>query len=137
MEHWHLYHHPVCRGQIHAVADTFAIIDDIAVSEHHAFGESGSAGGVLHVADVIRTHHQRATMDLLHRDALGKGQGLLPTEAAGLGRGTVDDMPQEWQTLAVQRLHRIGCFQFGAQFRHYAAVIAVSIAVDHDQRMRI
>ncbi len=59
VEHGHLDHHPVCSGQIHAVANGLAVVHHVVVGEHNAFGETGSAGGVLHVADVMLVDRAR------------------------------------------------------------------------------
>ena len=58
---------PVGGGKIHTVADAFAVVDDIVVRQHDTLGESGCAGGVLHVADVVFVDGCGAAVYLLIR----------------------------------------------------------------------
>ena len=48
-------HHaePVLFGELHAVADALAVVEDVVVGEHHPLGEAGGAGGVLHIDDLV------------------------------------------------------------------------------------
>ena len=49
------HHHAelVVLGELHAVADALAVVEDIVVAQHHPFGEAGGAGGVLHIDDLV------------------------------------------------------------------------------------
>ena len=59
MEHRHLHHHSIRRGKIHSVADRLAVVDDVVVGQHNAFGKARGARRVLHVANVVLIHSRR------------------------------------------------------------------------------
>ena len=44
---------PVLLGELHALADVEAVVDDVVVGEHDPLGKAGGAGGVLHVDDFV------------------------------------------------------------------------------------
>lgn len=82
VEHRHLDHHPVGGGKIHTVADGLAVVDHIVMGQHDSFWEAGSAGGILHIADVVLIDGGGPAVDLLHGNLGGKVHGLLPGVAA-------------------------------------------------------
>ena len=53
VEERHRYAQLVLRGELHAVADGFAVVDYVVVGQHNAFRETGGAGSVLHVDYVV------------------------------------------------------------------------------------
>ena len=65
VEHGHQDHHTIRSGQIHAIADGFTVVHDIAVCQHNALGETGGTGGVLHVAHIIGLHQRSAATHFL------------------------------------------------------------------------
>ena len=133
VEHGHLDHHPVCGGQIHVVPDILAVVDHVVVGEHDALGEAGGAGGVLHVGHVVEAHIGGPAADLLGGDPAGEGHGFLPGQAPGLPVAHGDDIAQEGQALAVERLPRLGGLKLGAELGDDLRVVAVPVALDHHQ----
>ena len=102
VEHRHLDHHPVGRGQIHPVADALAVVDDVVVRQHDALREARRAGGVLHVAHVVRPHARGHAQDLFARDQVGPVHRLVEGQAARHPEADGDDAAQERQLAAVQ-----------------------------------
>ena len=137
VEHGHVDHEAVCGGQAHAVADALAVVHDVAVREHDALGESCSAGGVLHVADVVGANIGGHALDLLQRHELGALHGLIEGEAAGHLEADGHDVAQEGKLLAVQLLAGFGLGDLGAQLIDDLAVVGIQGALDHDERVRV
>ena len=133
VEHGHLDHHAVGGGQVHAVADHLAVVDDVVVGQHHALGEAGGAGGVLHVAHVVDIHGGGHAADLLHGRAGRVLQGLLPGHGAGHAEAHGNHVSQERQALAVQRLTGLVAGQLRAQLAHDLLIVGIAVALDHHQ----
>ena len=98
VEHRHLNHHAVSGGEIHAVPNVFTVVDDIIVAQHDAFGETRSAGSVLHVADVVLVQRAFAAIDFLDWYGFRQFNRLGPGQAARLFGVDGDDVAQERQT---------------------------------------
>ena len=137
VEHGHLQHHAVRRGKVHAVANTLAVIHDVVMREHDALWEAGRAGGILHVADVVHTDGSRHAVDLLHRDAPGTRDGLLPGEASLLPEADRDDIAQKGQALCVQWAAGARRLQLRAQFGEDGRIVGIAVSVNQDQRVRV
>ena len=133
VEHGHLDHHAVGGGQVHAVADHLAVVDDVVVGQHHALGEAGGAGGVLHVAHVVHVHGGGHAADLLDGGAGGVLQRFLPGHGPGHPEAHGDHVAQEGQPAGVQRLAGFVACQLGAQLVHDLAVVGIPVALDHHQ----
>jgi hypothetical protein len=99
VEHRHLDHHAVGGGEIHAVADALAVVDDVVMREHDALREAGGAGGVLHVAHVVLITHHRAGCTRSIGTLLGERERLRPMSAALLDGFLRDDVAQQRQAL--------------------------------------
>ena len=136
VEHRHLNHQAVRRGEVHAVADGLAVVDDVVMREHDALREARRAGGVLHVADVVLLYAGAAGLHLAHRHAVGERERLLPGIAALLDAFGRDDVAQHRQALRLE-LSRHAGLELGAELFDDADVVAVLVAVDHDERMGI
>ena len=137
MEHRHLDHHAVGRGEVHAVADALAVVDDVVMREHDPLGESRSTARVLHVADVVDIDGGGEAVDLLCRRHVRAGHGLLPGEAALHLKVYGDDVAQERQAAAGERLAGRRRLQLGAEFPHNIVVMRVAEALYHHERVGI
>ena len=137
VEHGHLDHHAVRRGQVHAVADGLAVVDDVVVGQHDAFREPGGTGGVLHVADVVDVDGGLHAMDLFEGSLVRIGQGLFEGQGAGHAEADGNDVSQEGQPFCVKGLARLVVFQFGTEFIHDLHIVGVPVAVDHDEGMGV
>ncbi len=83
VEHRHMNQKAVGCREIHTVADIFAVVDDVVMAQHHAFGEAGRAGGVLHVADVVAVQHRGALVYLLQRRVFRHRHRVVPVDTTG------------------------------------------------------
>ncbi len=137
VEHGYLNHQTIGGGKIHAVANGFSVVDDVVVGQHHPFGESGGAGGVLHVAYIVLIQHGGAAINGIHRGVFRIIQGFLPGQAAILGRFDGDNVSQERQFAQVQGLAFFRRFQLGAQCMEDAYIVGIFISVDHNQGMGV
>ena len=137
VEHRHLYHHAVLGREVHAVADAFAVVDDVVVREHDALREAGRAARVLHVADVVDVDGGGEAVDLLERRHVRARDGLFPREAALHAEVHGDYVAQEWQAAASERLAGRRGLQLGAEFFHNLVVMRIAVALDHDERVRV
>ena len=113
------------------------VIDNVAMREHDALGESCGPRRVLHVADVVGTHGIGHALHLVQRNRLGALERLLEREAAGHLEIDGDDVAQEGQLLAVQGLARLGLGDLGAQLVDDLHIVGIERAVDHDQRVGV
>ncbi len=92
---------------------------------------------VLHIGYIVRAYGGGAAADLLRRSLSRQSGGLLPGKAPSLPVAHGDDVAQEGQTLAVERLAGLGGLQLRAQFGNDPGIVAVPVAVDHHQRVRV
>ena len=137
VEHRHLYHHAVLGREVHAVADAFAVVDDVVVREHDALREAGRAARVLHVADVVDVDGGGEAVDLLERRHVRARDGLFPREAALHAEVHGDYVAQEGQAAAGERLARRRGLQLWAELLHNLVVMRVAVALDHDERVSV
>ena len=137
VEHRHLNHHPVGRGQIHPVADAFAVVDDVVVRQHDALREARRTGGVLHVAHVVRPHARGHAQDLFARDHIGPIHRLVEGQAARHPEADGDDAAQERQLAAVQGGAGLCVGQLRAEGLDDLTVVRVQTVVNHDERVRV
>ena len=129
MEHRHLDHHAVGGGQVHPIADAFAVVDHAVVGEHHALGEPCGTRGILHIADIMDVHGGGAAAQFLHGDALGALQCVLPRDGPLLAIAHGDDVAQERQLAGVELLPRTRLRQFGAELGDDARIVGVPPAL--------
>ena len=132
VEHGHLNHHTISGGQIHAVADGFAVVDHVVVGQHHALGEARGAGGVLHIAHIVLVDGVGPAGDLRSLPR-GHRQRVLPGQAALLAAFHGDDVAQEGEAAGVQRVEGIVASKLRAQLLHDGHIVAVLVAVHHHQ----
>ncbi len=124
--------------EVHAVADALAVVDDIVVGQHDAFGETGRARSVLHVDDFIFAEGSADFGDPLGRDRLAHFDQLLPGEATMLVTGEIDHVAQHRQAAAVQVAGlELGFGQLRADFVHDRHIIGVLEAIHHDQDLGV
>ena len=135
VEHGHLDHKPVGGGKIHTVADVFAVVDDIVVRQHDALGESGCAGGVLHVADVVLVDGCGAAIYLPYGGVFGKLKRFVPGETALLFAADGYNVAQEGQTFGIKRLVLGRCRKLGAELCDDICIRGVLVALCHDKRV--
>ncbi|MNN21256.1 hypothetical protein D3C81_1345700 [compost metagenome] len=76
----HRDHQTIARGQADAFTDHVAVVEDVVVAEGRAFGEPGSAGGVLDVHRLIKVQAVAAFAQLIGRDAGGQIGQLRPRQ---------------------------------------------------------
>ena len=136
VEHGHLNHHPVCGGQIHAVADGLAIVDHVVVGEHNSLGEAGGAGGILHIAHVVLVDGAAPCLNLAVGNLFRQRHCLIPGVAARLLGVGGDDILEEGELLGFQLARRTGC-QLRTKLLHDAHIVRILIAIDHDQSVGI
>ena len=123
MEHRNLDHHSVCRGESHAVSDTFSVVNNVVVSKHNALGEACCTRRVLHIANVTWLNRRRHSCDLLAArerisiHSLVKGKASILLESAGY------NVSEEGKLLCVERLAGDCIFDFGAERVNYFLVI--------------
>ena len=137
VEHRHLDHEPVRRGQIHAVPDTLAVVDNIVMREHHALGKSGRAGRILHVGDIVDIHRRRHAPHFLDGCAGRVLEGFLPGDGTGHPKAHRDHIAKERQAPRVQSLAGLLFGQFRTQLLHDLLIIGIPVAVDHHQCMGV
>ena len=137
VEHRHLNHHTVFRGQIHSVADTLTVIDNIVMCQHNALRESRRSGCILHIADIVHIDCRSHAVDLFDRRAGRILEGFLPGQRARHAETDCNNIAQERKTSCMERLTRLVILDFRAEFIDDAVIIGISVAFDHDQRMRI
>lgn len=125
VEHRHLNHHTVGGGKIHSVAYAFAVVDNVIMGEHNALGETGRAGGVLHIAYIVLVHTGSHTVDLLHGHLGGAVDRLVPGKTPFLAVTHRYDVSQEGQAFAVELAAVFGVFKLGAKLGHNLTVIGV------------
>ena len=86
MEQRHRQANPVGFGQVQVAADAAGVVHDAHMFEHHALGEAGRPGRVLHVDDVIGCCGLPAGKVVRLRDGLSQrfqfGQGIRPFRRA-------------------------------------------------------
>ena len=137
VEHGHLDHHPVFRGQIHAVPDALAVVDDIVMGQHDALGETCRSGSILHVADVIDIDRGRHPADFLHGRAGRVLQRLLPGQGSVHAEADRNHIAQEGQTPAMQRGTGFISLDLRAEFIHNLPVVRIAVSLNHNQGMRV
>ena len=137
VEHGHLDHHTVRRGQIHTVADGLAVVHDVPMGQHNALGESGSTGGVLHIAYVVRLHQRSTAAYLLAGNHGGAGEHLLPRQTAGHGEAHGDHVAQKGQILRIQRLAGGQGGELRAELLYDFFIIDVLAVLDHHQSVGV
>ena len=107
MEHGNLNHHSVSGGNVHSVTDYFAVVNDVIVREHNTLGESRCARSILHICNVVAVNCGCSAVNFLNRNPDGHVNGFFPCEAALLAVAYGDNVAQERQLAAVERL--TGC----------------------------
>ena len=137
MEHRHLDHHSVRRGNIHSIPYNLTVVDDVRVRQHNALGKARRSRRILHITNVIGFYLRRSSKHLFFRHERAALQHFFPVQTAFHLKADRYDIAQERQFLTVQRLARLGVFEFGTKLFHNRFVIAVLATVYHDQRMRI
>ena len=75
---WHRHHQPVVLGQAQAFADHVAVVEDVAVAEGRALGETGGTRGVLDVDRVVAAQLRLALGQGLTSDCVGTGLQFMP-----------------------------------------------------------
>ena len=135
MEHRHLNHHAVCGGQIHAVADRLAVVDNVVMRQHDTLGESRRARGVLHIAHVVLVDRIGAAVQLLDGSSVRVFQRIFHRQRAVHAGLAGDDVAQEGESCAVKRLACLVRFQLGDELVNNFAVVRAFVAVYHDQRV--
>ena len=137
VEHRHLDHHAVRRGETHAVADGFAVVDDIVMGEHNPFGETGGSGGILHIADIVSLDGGGAAVHFFRGNHVGPFHDLIKGETAGLFEADGNDIAEEGQLFAVEGFAGNGVLEFRAEFVDDLGVIGIQCRFDHHQRVGI
>ncbi len=85
-------------GEFHAFADVEAVVDDVVVGEHDPFGETGGAGGVLHVDGFMAVEGGFNGVQFSVGHLLPQFDDAVEVEHAGGGfLADEDDVFQEWQ----------------------------------------
>ena len=115
VEHRHLDHHAVGGGKTHPVTDTLAVVDHIVVGQHNALGEAGGAGGILHVANIIRLYQGGASAHLFPGDQGRAGEHLLPGKTTIHIKANRYNVFKERQLFGVERLACLQGFKLGAK----------------------
>ena len=92
VEHGHLDHHTVGRGEVHTVSDAFAVIYDVVMGQHNTLGKARSAGSVLHIADIILVHCRCTTIQLFHRHHVSSCDRVFPGDTTCLLEADSDDI---------------------------------------------
>ena len=136
VEHRHLYHHSVSGGQVHAVADSLAVVDNIVMGKHYTLGESRSARGVLHIADIVLINSAANLLNLAVRHFLSLFLHFHPSIAALHLKAHSNHVFQHRETLGV-KLSLFRCLQFGAQLSYNARVVAVLKSLYHNKSMSV
>ena len=137
VEHRDLYHHAVGGREIHPVADALSVVDYVVVREHDALRKACRARGVLHIAYVVDIDVCSHSVYFLKRNGRSARHSLFPCHASLLRKADGDYIAKEGQSLCVKRGALFSAFKFGAELRHYFAVIRVLKAVDHDKRVGV
>ena len=137
VEHGHLNHHPVSCRHIHPVTDDLAVVHNISVGQHDTLGETGGAGGVLHIAHIVRADSRGSAANLFPGDKGMPHQHLLPFQAAVHMEAHGNHIPQERQPAAIQRITGVKLLQFGNQFLHDLLIIGILAVLNHHQCVSI
>ena len=121
----------------HKLARSLAVVENIAMGEHHALRKSGRAGGVLHIDLVVGL--RQAFLVVVQR-AVGAGAdgyhfGRV-VHSAQLRLPQVDHVAQLGELLAPQ-FSAFREAQFGDDLVHHRHIVAVAVAVDHAHGMHV
>ena len=137
VEQGHGQAHAVLFGELHALSDAVAVVGDVVVGEHDAFGKSRRAGGVLHIHHLVAIEFPAAGVELLVGAGLPEQQqfgGVVHTPMFLLP--DVDDVAQIGEACAVQ----VAALR-GAQLGHHGVghihVIAFGGAVGDAERVQV
>ena len=95
------------------VTDAFSVVNHIIMGQHNTLGEAGGAGGILHVADIVRLDIGCHAVDFFDGHFIAASHGFIKGQAAGLSEIHRNHIAQERQTLAVQRLAGLCLCNFG------------------------
>ena len=107
------------------------------MSQHNTLGETGGAGGVLHITNVIGANGSSHIIDNTFTDKGIASHCLIEGKTAILTETNRNDIAQERKTLAVQALPCCDICQFRTQFIDNILIIGIQAGIDHHQCMGI
>ena len=93
------------------------------MGQHNAFGESGCAGSILHITNVMDAYLCCHAIDLVTGNHATARHCFFPCQTSLLAIADGDDVAQKGKTFTVQGIACTGCFQFGAKFINNLTVI--------------
>ena len=132
VEHGHLYHHAVCGGQVHAVADSLTVVYYIIMCKHYALGEACSSRGVLHICNIVDINGLSYALYLTVGNVLGKLNSLLPCVAAVV-LGINSDNVLEVRKFCGVELTGLAGVKLGAELLDDINIVDVLDTVDHNE----
>jgi len=133
VEKWNRNAESVPVGELHAFANVEAVVDQVVMGEHDPLGKAGSAGGVLHVDDIMPVQGRLNPCQFAVGHLFPHGDDLFKVDHAGGCFFADEHHGFENRQL---RTVEFPCFG-GCQFRHHLVqrghIIGVLPGIDHEE----
>src|SRR5262245_36216634 len=129
---------PVSFSQSHAFPDPKAIVEDVMVRQHRAFGKAGRPRSVLNIDDIIEFQLALAFREAIRRGLVSPAEQSLPGEhSRWFVRSQVNDSSQAGKAFTIQRVRSWMTFQLWDQLKHHPCVIGLLKSFTSDEQVAL
>ena len=127
---------PISRDKAQPVADMRPVVEDVAVTEHHAFWKAGRPRGILHVDDVVHVEAALTLRERFQGNSFRRGQDTwIRHRSRGRLFPQIDDPCKIRQSLRLPPA-RPGSGQLGHDRLNVRHVVDIPEARRHNQSAR-